>query len=154
MIKIERVQERNYPNVEKFIKKYHSNPEWLWTIEDDMKRPNLKQFSIKTEDDKLVGITSFQRFSNTLGILQKHIIRPKYRGLGYSKKALELIEKYAADSGIYKMAAYVLDKNDVMKNQLLKAGYVIEGHLKDHFDDGLGCFVFGKKLKEISDDKT
>lgn len=136
---------KEYSEVSKFIDEFHSNPDWLWTIEDTLKRPNLRQFLIQWDDD-LIGITSWQRFSNTLAILQKHIMHPNAQGRGWGKQALELVEKDAKAEGILKMSAYVLETNYGMVQLLLKAGYTMEGHLKKHFHPNLGCYIFGKDL--------
>jgi len=150
MIKLKPVREMSeFQYVEEIISKFHSNPKGLWTVEDNLHRPQLSQFFIVTDstgEEKIIGITSYQRFSNTLAILQKHIILPEYRGLGYGSVTIDLVEQDAYLKGISKMAAYVLEENRSMIRAMNDNNYKTEGYLRDHFGSGLGCYVFGKML--------
>lgn len=147
MIKLKPVREMSeIQYVQDIIEKHHSNPTGLWTVEDEPHRPQLNQFFIINEKEEIVGITSYQRFSNTLAILQKHIILPGYRALGYGSATIELVEQDAYLKGIMKVAAYVLEENKSMIRVMHDNNYKIEGYLRDHFAPGLGCYVFGKVL--------
>lgn len=150
MIKLKPVREMSeYQYVEEIIKNFHSNPKGLWTIEDSLQRPQLNLFFIVNDfegSDKIIGVTSYQRFSNTLGILQKHIILPEFRGLGYGSITIDLVEQDAFLKGIEKMAAYVLENNKSMQRAMLDNNYKVEGYLRNHFGENLGCYVYGKAL--------
>lgn len=147
MIKLKEVREMSeIQYVQDVIDKHHSTPKGLWTVEDDPHRPQLYQFFILNGQDEIIGITSYQRFSNTLAILQKHIILPGHRALGYGSAAIELVEQDAFLKGIMKMSAYVLEENRSMIRAMNDNNYKVEGYLRDHFAPGLGCYVFGKVL--------
>lgn len=150
MIKLKPVREMSeIQYVQDIIEKHHSNPKGLWTVEDEPHRPQLNQFFIVNDfsgEEKVIGITSYQRFSNTLAVLQKHIILPEYRGLGYGSVTIELVEQDAYLKGIMKLAAYVLEENRSMIRAMNDNNYKVEGYLRDHFAPGLGCYVFGKVL--------
>lgn len=150
MIKLKPVREMSeIQHVQDIIEKHHSNPKGLWTVEDEPHRPQLNQFFIVNDfsgEEKIIGITSYQRFSNTLAVLQKHIILPEFRGLGYGSVTIELVEQDAYLKGIMKLAAYVLEENKPMQRAMLDNNYKVEGYLRDHFAPGLGCYVYGKVL--------
>lgn len=147
MIKLKPVREMSeIQYVQDVIEKHHSNPKGLWTVEDEPHRPQLNQFFILNSKDEIIGITSYQRFSNTLAILQKHIILPGHRALGYGSASIELVEQDAFLKGITKVAAYVLEDNRSMIRAMNDNNYKVEGYLRDHFAPGLGCYVFGKVL--------
>jgi RimJ/RimL family protein N-acetyltransferase len=150
MIKLKPVREMSeFQQVEDIISKFHSNPKGLWTIEDSLQRPQLNLFFIVNDwdnKDTIIGVTSYQRFSNTLAILQKHIIVPEYRGLGYGSITIELVEQDAYLKGITKLAAYVLEKNRGMIKVMHDNNFRNEGYLRNHFGPDLGCYVFGKEL--------
>lgn len=146
MVKLERAFPTSDPSIEEFLRVHYDKPGWLWTIEDDLNRPNLYQFKILNKAGDMVGVTAYQRFSTNLGILQKHVIDSAQRGKGIGLEALALIEEFAKDKGISKLCGYVLEDNTPSLAMMLKAGFKIEGHLRDHFAPGVGCYVVGKLI--------
>ena len=138
---------RNLPWVLDLIKDHHD------TMPDELKPKNLSDLGDRlTTWYKImignipVGMTAYQHITPNLAYVKRTIVHPDHRNMGVAKAAWILMEDILKKNGYGKAFCHVFSTNTAMVNVRVKAGFVIEGLLKDHDALGIHCYVLGKKL--------
>lgn len=125
-----------------FYQHYHSTPK-----EAKLDLPpycdNHYKFVV---DGEIIGITAIKWLSPDLIQSGPTIIHPNYRGMGYGKKALQLIEHEVTQLGARKICCEVFTFNLPMIVSKLKQGHIIEGLMRDHDTKGLDQYFMSKML--------
>ncbi|HHU55332.1 MAG TPA: GNAT family N-acetyltransferase [Acholeplasmataceae bacterium] len=80
-------------------------------------------YDIIDEDKNAIGMIWYMVRPNGEGFICDFIINEQYRGKGYGKKALELVESNAREKGIKKMLLHVFNHNKVAIALYEKMGY-------------------------------
>jgi RimJ/RimL family protein N-acetyltransferase len=102
------------------------------------KMPSSMVFRIEHED-KLIGEIGFRTikwFNRKAEI--SILMSPENQGKGYGKKALLMLMRFAFKKmNLYRLEAEVIDYNDKAKSLFEKAGFVLEGRLREaKYNDG------------------
>lgn len=134
---------------------FESNPCPDNLIEEDGDGPDLTpemalESSEKTvlsffEGDSLIGGAVLDISNTTVNLLDRLFIAPEYHGKGYGYRAWREIEKYYTTAPGWKLRTptYLIGNACFYIN---KCGFSITG-VEDVGKDGIGMFVFTKKLK-------
>lgn len=63
----------------------------------------IKNVIVIYQNEEAIGCASFRHYKDKVAELKRVFIKKKYRGKGYSKILMNLIEKYAVDEGYEKL---------------------------------------------------
>ena len=94
--------------------------------------PSSMVFRIEYED-KLIGEIGFRtiKWFNRKAEISL-VVTPEYQGKGHGKQALLLLMQFAFKKmNLYRLEAEVIDYNDKAKSLFEKAGFVLEGRLRE-----------------------
>lgn len=99
--------------------------------------PGRIHFLIKHDNDIVgqFGILVIDRIPNT-AILVGGYVHKKHRGKGLTDKAIEISESWARENGFPRTRAYHREDNKIIRNILLKRGYVLVGQEDMTWSDG------------------
>ncbi len=101
------------------IKKYREGEYFDWAIE--------------TKDThKFIGTCGFSMFDKENRKVEiGYVLNPDYWGNGYATEAIKKILQYAAELGMHRVEARIIDKNTASEKVILKCGFSFEGTGKD-----------------------
>lgn len=117
----EKVKAGNWQEDESVIKARRAYEELLPNGE---KTENQYLYSIE-EDGKQVGVIWLGKKSNTTGFIYDFYILEQYRGQGYGKQAMKLIEEEGKKLGLTKIGLHVFGHNKVAISLYEKLGYEV-----------------------------
>jgi RimJ/RimL family protein N-acetyltransferase len=112
---------------------------------DQHPRPGTDYYAI-TKFDAIVGVTAVTPINSKLMKLHGTVITEKLRGKGIGKTMWTLLEKELMYLGVEKAKCEVYTDNYAQIMARLKAGFLIEGLMRDHEEVGKHEYVLGKRL--------
>jgi hypothetical protein len=117
------------------------DPNGLFTLKKEV-------LSIKTSAGVRIGFTTLTYKIGGCVKSGPTILLPRYRGMGYGLAARRAIESYAAKRDIRKLYCTCPDNDPKICRHLIRSGFFVEAHLKNHYSISHGEFVFGKFLNK------
>ena len=87
-------------------------------------RPNQFIFHIVNEVNKIIGMIWYEKQAPDQGFICDFFIDEEYRGRGYGREAMELMEKHAKNNGVKKISLHVFGHNKQALSLYEKLGYI------------------------------
>ena len=92
------------------------------------------------------GSIEIKKMNSWLGEIEKFFVEEKYRGNGIGKSILQDAELKAKEWDIKKLSLLCRVDNRPALNLYLKKDYMIEGLLKNHFENKIHMYILSKYI--------
>jgi len=103
------------------------------------------------KDGEIMGMVSTQHVTDNLIGIWSSTVKRGYRGQGFGKEMNRMLEDLIYIAGYRKITSHIYIDNIASLVVKLKAGFIIEGTLKDHDEIGQHEYILGKVLGEEED---
>ena len=95
---------------------------------------------------EIIAISRYHHITDKLIEMHNTIVSKKYRGKGVGRFLNQKLENYLRKQGVHKIQSTIYVDNLPSIVLKLKLGYLIEGLLRDHEEEGKHEYILGKVL--------
>lgn len=145
---IKNLQRERLQQIVDFVKDNYEAPEHLIfeSVEELVERHGKSEVFIIEDLHGIEALSFFKIITPHLAEKHTTIVRLDVRGAGLSKQADSHIEEMLRNSGVRKIKTNIYTNNFPSLFGRLKRGYLIEGLLRDHDQQGMHEYILGKEL--------
>lgn len=146
---IKNLPKENLLKIVEFIQDNYEAPEFLIpkSVSDLIEDHGKSHIIIVKDDYGIEALSLIKLITPYLAEKYRTVVRLDSRGRGISKKIDELAENFLRNQGITKIKTNIYTNNFPSLFGRLKRGYVIEGLLRNHDEQGRHEYVLGKELE-------